>query len=210
MKFKYDSFAILLAAFFSLRCSESLPVYQEPQKILDCSVSYEAPSPILFGHVEENAPKRIYLSSTTTKIFVSVVNIFDETIQDEIPKDLVFGYIEIWHPNVPGMYRKIQISSGDLFTRGVYDVDTRTLTIDPNNMVKFQVYWDYKDSSNTYVFMGMPIADEYNSGGYYTRILKPVPFRVRATVQLYSRLAPIRSPEFEMILNFEGRISIPP
>ncbi|GEM_PF-1973233 len=201
---KYQNFYIsivLLFAFLSLHCTESLPVYQEPQKIVECDMRYEAPSPIMYSHMDENEPSWISLGSPTTKIVVSVTNLYEETIQDEPPL-FNFGYIEIWHPNKPAVYRKIPITLGNLINAGVYDPSTKVLTLDPNREVQFHIFWDYKDSSKTYVFMGMPILSDI--GG--NRILKPIPFKMRTTIQIFSRLAPIRSEEYEMILNFTGRI----
>ena len=198
---------ILIIAFLALHCTESLPVYQEPQKIVDCAMRYEAPSSIIFSHMDENVPSWISLGSPTTKIVVSVTNLYEETIQGDA---FLSGYIEIWHPNKPSMYRKIPISYLDLIHKGEYDAYNNVLTLDPNKDVEFFLYWDYKDSSKTYVFMGMPIASYSFEKNYCVHTLKPIPFRMRTTIQLFSRLAPLRSDEYEMTLNFTGRIYGPP
>jgi hypothetical protein len=188
-------------------CKETLPVYQEPPKVVECRLSDIAPSSINYGYVDSNNPVNIYLSSQSAQIILTATNVYDETIQDNA---LVTGQIEIQHATKPGIYRKISFSRGNLINNGQFDPYTGLLTIDPGKNVQIQVFWDYKDSSGTYVFLGLPIETETDYRNYFIRDHTPAPFIMKATIQLYSRLAPVRSSEFEMILHFVGRISYAP
>jgi hypothetical protein len=197
----------LVTTVLALSCKETLPVYQEPPKVVECGMSYVAPKSIDYSHLDENAPRNIRLSSPLTKIIVTATNVFDETIQDDA---LLSGYIEIRHPNKPGVYRKILFSKTDLVNNGQYEPFTNVLTIDPGKNVQIQVFWDYKDSTGTYVFLGLPIESEKSYNAFFYRDHIPAPFIIKASIQLYKRLTPVRSSESEMTLHFYGTIYFGP
>jgi hypothetical protein len=97
-----------------------------------------------------------------------------------------------------------------MINNGQYDPFSNLLTIDPGKSLQIQVLWDYKDTSGAYSFLDIPKESETPYRNYAIRDHKPASFIMNATIQLYSRTAPVRSIESEMMLHFVGKISYPP
>lgn len=120
--------AVLFLLFGSISCKESLPAFNNPQELLEGSLS----------------PDYAYGEDNTLKVKFRVKNIFDETLQG---KAILAGTIQLTLRRVPGVVKTFVLSDNDLIQARNYNSATRVLTIDPGETIILGVSWDFTDDS---------------------------------------------------------------
>ncbi|HEY4612968.1 MAG TPA: hypothetical protein VII11_08310 [Bacteroidota bacterium] len=115
-------------------CDESLPPYTEPEEFLGGRIS---------------GVYALSASSNALFVFLTVVNEFDETLQDRV---LFRGSIEIASARNPSIRKTIDLNAANLSfslsSFNEYDRNSRLLTIDPGDSLVFVAAWDFTSDDN--------------------------------------------------------------
>jgi hypothetical protein len=112
-------------------CSESLPPLAEPREYLTASISGQ------------------YVLSATdnsVKVFFSVKNAFDETLQDQAA---LSGSMEIVSARNPGIRKTFPLSSINLLSQRSYNAASGTLTLNAGDTLVFLVSWDFSSDDDS-------------------------------------------------------------
>ena len=121
---------VLLAALVSLSsgpCDESLPPYQEPNRLLTGTISCAY---VLSG------------ADNSLKVYLTIKNVFDETLQGPAQ---MRGRIEIASERDPAVTRTASITSANIMSAPGYNALTGQLTIDPGETIRLGYSWDFAD-----------------------------------------------------------------
>ena len=120
----------LLALFFySGSCNESLPPYDEPQRLFDATVTGDY---------------TLTASDNSMKVYVTVRNTFDETLQARFA---LGGEVDIVSARDPSVRKTFFLTPGIIMSIPGYDPRTGILTIDPGGTVSLGISWDLVDDS---------------------------------------------------------------
>lgn len=123
--------ALILLGMLSFGpCDESLPVYQQPEKI--------------FAARLEGAYS-LTITDNSMKVYLVVKNIFDETFQGQA---VLKGTIEIISARDPSVRKTFSINPTNVIQAQGYDRQTGVLTIDAGDSVRFGVSWDLTADDN--------------------------------------------------------------
>ena len=155
-------------------CSESLPVYQEPQKLFD-------------GKIE--GAYALTIIDNSMKVYLSVTNIFDETFEGQ---GVLTGSIEIVSARDPNVRKTFSISGGNVISARGYDRATVRLVIDPGDTLRLGVSWNLVDDSGRDLRRDFFSYIEDSTCLEYTRCLAfTEDFVLKGNVKLYDRTAPV-------------------
>ena len=111
-------------------CTEELPLYQQPNKVLEGSVNgYYAFTPF----------------SNNIEITISVKNVFDETLNEPAA---VRGTLIIRFVRETSFARTAALDLGQFDNDGSYNPLTGRITIDPGKSVRFRYIWNWLDDSS--------------------------------------------------------------
>jgi hypothetical protein len=155
-------------------CSESLPVYQEPQKLFD-------------GKIE--GVYVLTISDNSMKVYLSVTNIFDETFEGQ---GILTGSIEIVSARDPNVRKTFSISGGNVMSARGYDRVTGRLLIDPGDTVRLGVSWNLVDDTGRDLRRDFFSYIQDSTCLEYMRCLAfTEDFVLKGSVKLYDRTAPV-------------------
>ncbi|MBI3787377.1 MAG: hypothetical protein HY276_03880 [Ignavibacteriales bacterium] len=127
-------FFVLITAFLSLSsgpCDEALPTYQEPDHVLEATITS--------SYVVTNMLNNF-------SVQIQVRNAFDETIQS---KAVVRGTIRITSARDSSIHKTFKLSIANLITAENYNPASNTLTIDPGGTIRVGVGWDFTDDKGS-------------------------------------------------------------
>jgi len=155
-------------------CSESLPVYQEPQKLFD-------------GKIE--GAYALTIIDNSMKVYLSVTNIFDETFEGQ---GVLTGSIEIVSARDPNVRKTFSISGGNVISARGYDRATGRLVIDPGDTLRLGVSWNLVDDTGRDLRRDFFSYIQDATCLEYTRCLAfTEDFVLKGNVKLYDRTAPV-------------------
>jgi len=155
-------------------CSESLPVYQEPQKLFD-------------GKIE--GVYVLTISDNSMKVYLSVTNIFDETFEGQ---GVLTGSIEIVSARDPNVRKTFSVSGGNVISARGYDRATGRLVIDPGDTLRLGVSWNLVDDSGRDLRRDFFSYIQDSTCLEYMRCLAfTEDFILQGSVKLYDRTAPV-------------------
>lgn len=106
-------------------CDESLPVYQEPERILD-------------GRIE--GAYVLTIQDNSLKVYLKIKNVFDETLQGQA---ILKGTVEIISARDPQVRKTLVVGPGNIISARGYERNTGRLTIDPGDTITLGVSWDF-------------------------------------------------------------------
>lgn len=210
--------ALLIVSFCasvatSYHCNESLPVHVPPLNVLSTSLGAlsGASDTVLYMMFDYNNPNQIPVTLSTPPLGfeVKVVNVYDETIQDDAE---VSGTLELEWIDKPDFKATL-----NLLVTGIvgshYDPKTKLITLNPGDTLRIRTYWNYRLSNNDWAFSKQQAVDGpwITGGGDFFRFHNPMRFRGRIKMKLFRSLALIESVSSnEFVVNFKGRIFAPP
>jgi hypothetical protein len=155
-------------------CSESLPVYQEPQKLF---------------HGQIEGVYVLTISDNSMKVYLSVTNIFDETFDGQ---GVLTGSIEIGSARDPSVRKTFSITGANVISARGYDRTTGRLLIDPGDTLRLGVSWNLVDDT------GRDLRRDFFSYIQDTTCLEQMrclafteDFVLKGSVKLYDRTAPV-------------------
>jgi hypothetical protein len=166
--------SIIVFAFFSLTCKESLPVYVVPQNIISFNVVSV-----------EQLSDRISPPDHQTVHFVFVgENIFDEVFQDSVDFK---GSMRIWWKRKPDRYRTIYLTEKNLVNRAL--VHNGKMLLVPGQQFKMEAYWNLKSDDSLYLVREMNfINPDKRICDYNIACADPEEFVIEASLNIYDRL----------------------
>jgi hypothetical protein len=115
---------------FLFACDESLPPRNDPTKLFRGTI--DAQYSLLWN---ENA----------LRVGVSIVNIYDETIQTTVT---IAGTIDIVLVRDRQYRKTIRLSASNLVSTKFYNPSTKELTLDPGDSIRFVYTWNFVDDNN--------------------------------------------------------------
>jgi hypothetical protein len=121
--------AFLAFLFSSGSCDESLPAYVEPSRLFDAAV---------------HGGYALTIIDNSMKVFVTVTNIFDETLQAPA---LIEGEVDIVSVRDPGVRKTFLLTRANVTSALAIDPYTGVLTIDAGATVNLMVSWDLIDDT---------------------------------------------------------------
>jgi hypothetical protein len=123
--------ALLSASLiFLFACDESLPPRNDPTKLFRGSV--DAKYSLLWN---ENA----------MRISVTIVNVFDETIQTTVS---IAGTVVVTLARDKKYQKTIALNANNLMNTKFYNPSTKELTLDPGDSIRFAYTWNFVDDNN--------------------------------------------------------------
>lgn len=205
-------FCASLTAAAGSGCNESLPLHSPPADVLTGTVKgVNGPQDTVRYRMKEfNNPNltEVSLSTPPFSIEITLVNIYEETIQDLAD---VQGVMELeW-------IDKIQYSASIPLTAsgivgGQYDPVTGLITLNPGESISIRVFWNYKLTTNEWAFTKQQ-ADEsewVNTRGDFYRYHYPMRFRSRVRIKLFRSLSFLQIVSAdEVVVNFQGFVFHP-
>ena len=202
----------VIVAFASLRCNESLPVYNAPANILSAVVSPVnfVSDTVRYRMMDENNPSLVSVRLFSPKfgIDVKIVNIYSETIQDDAD---IQGTLELTWIDKVEMKASIPLSSSGIIG-GQYDPVTHLITLNPGETVTIRVYWDYHFTNTEWAFMHLPYSDgpSYWYGPYqmaFERFHNPLNLHANVKVKVFRSLSFVDAAIKDVIpVFFKGQI----
>lgn len=163
---------ILPLMIFQVLCNESLPLYTEPEKLLEGNISG-------------------YYNGKELHVFFKIINVYDETLEGLV---VFAGSIEIESARKPEIKKTFNVSASDLFVRGGYNGITRRLIIDPGDSVVFRVKWDLTEDDrgndprrDLFVFYRDMTCPDLRC------LSSPEDFVLRGTITVFQHRAPVQS-----------------
>ncbi|MGH2569551.1 MAG: hypothetical protein ACRDGA_14530, partial [Bacteroidota bacterium] len=111
---------ILIFLVLQIACDEALPPYDVPEKVFEGSV---------FAGYQILTP-----GDNSLKVFVSIKNLFDETLQD---RAVLSGSLEIASLRDPRVKKTFSLNTANLLYARSYNSVSRFLTLDTGDSVVF-------------------------------------------------------------------------
>lgn len=124
---------LAVVALGNLTCTESLPPFVDPKDLFVGS---------------STAQYILSLQENTIHISLRVENRYEETLQGVTDAK---GTIGISLLSDASIRRTIPFSAANLFTPGKYNPATRVLTVDPDDVLRFDIIWDFRDDKGLYI-----------------------------------------------------------
>lgn len=171
-------YSSLLLLLFLRPCDEQLPVYQEPDHVLDNKFEFE------------------YVLSPTDnslKIYFFIYNRFDDTFDGVAA---LRGTVSLTSMRNPAIKKTFEVGPASVISAPGYNRTTGNLTINPGDSIKFLVSWNFITSDNGtdlrtgfFQYYGDPACSM--PGPSRCRAYQEE-FLVEADVLIYSQTAPER------------------
>jgi hypothetical protein len=201
---------LILIALSGIACKEDLPPYISPVNPLAAEVHVELPSLITYSHLDVNNVNttRVTITTSLPVINIGLTNVSDETVEDV---EGINGTLELWCTDHPDIIVTIPLNATTI-NSPYFDPDTKIITLDPGKTFWLKTYWNLKLDDLTWVFTKLKIANDQQTGnsGNFIRTHTPTVFSARATVQMFSKLAPSKSSITTFTLAMQGSIIAPP
>ena len=159
-----------LFAVCFVACSESLPPLKDPGSIFTASVS---------------ARYVLNIQDNSVVISVSIKSNYDETLQEKAD---ILGSVNVIYRRDPEFARTMLIGVADLRTSGKYNPATGVLTVNPGDVLRFDVVWDFRDDDGVYV--PDSLFQYYEDPECPFRcVAEEEVFAIRGGIKLYDRVA---------------------
>jgi hypothetical protein len=121
--------SLLALLLSSGSCDESLPPYNEPQRLFAASIE---------------GAYALTIKDNSMKLYVTVKNIFDETLQG---RSVIQGAIEIASARDPSIKKTFSITAANIMSARGYNRAAGLLTIDAGESVRLGTSWDLVDDN---------------------------------------------------------------
>lgn len=173
---------ITIASLFS--CQESLPTYQEPQKFFSAGMNVHFSYGPALGQID-----------SSLLIYVNMRNVFDETFNSNVQID---GSVDIELARDPSFRKTFTISEAQIYSAKNYDPQTKILTLDVGDSVRFKVAWNFVDENGRdlrkYIFKYI-----LDSSCYFLRgFAAPETFIVRGQVRIFDKTGYVACPPLQV------------
>jgi len=183
---------VVLCAFVSLTCEESLPIYEQPQNVLAVNVSL----------VEQLADRIARPGRQVAHIVVVGENIHDEVFQDSVN---IRGTMRIWWQRKPGRYRTIYLTEQNLVERNL--VRNGKMLLIPGQQFTMDTYWNLKSDDSLYLPTEMNFARlTQRVCDYNIACSDPEVFVIEVSLNVFDRIGYVLAPPKEF--TFIGRVCI--
>lgn len=172
-----------LFAFALLSCDEVFPPYEEPQHVLQADVNLTAPDTV---DLYLDAMTTIYYLITPMVLSVTVRNTHNDLLEGDA---LVQGRVVIQSFGEIPRTAVVPLSLGNLRTPPVFQ---GRIALGPDRKAEFSQLWVPQTTDEKMVFEGwtpQPAGERVVYG--------PISFKARAEVQLFERVQPVRSAEYD-------------
>lgn len=173
------SMMVVVLSLSSGPCDESLPSYQEPDKVFETSIE---PSYILT--IQQNV----------MSIQLRVVNIFDETF---LAQGVLQGSLEITSARDPSIKTTFAIKPGDLIRAPGYNWSTGMLLMNPRDFILFNIAWDFVDdngiklSEDFFKYVADASCRNPVNNGYLRFLAYREDFIIKGSLKIYEQRAPV-------------------
>jgi hypothetical protein len=188
----FNSGVVIVCAFFSLTCKESLPVYVFPQNVISFNVV----------SVEQLNDRVAPPDHQMMHIVLVGENIFDEVCWDSVDFK---GSIRITWKRKPDRYRTIYLTEKNLFNRAM--VQNHKMLLVPGEQFRMDTYWNLKSDDSLYLVSEMNFTDlGKRVCDFNIACSDPEEFIITASLNVYDRLGFISTPAKSF--SFVGRTLI--
>lgn len=122
-------YPLLWVILINLSCKEPLPPYEDPRNVFEGSLD----------------PEYVYaFNDNSLKIRFAIKNKFDETLQ---ARAVLTGSLQISLRRNPDFKRTFFLSASNLVQATNYNPNSRILTINPGDSIRFGVSWNFLDDN---------------------------------------------------------------
>jgi hypothetical protein len=128
-----SAFVCAFAIVQLLSCDESLPTYREPDKLFAADMNVHFSYGPALGRID-----------SSLLIYVNVRNVFDETFDAKVQID---GTVDIELARDPSFRKKFTISDANIYSAKSYNLQTKILTLDAGDSLRFVVAWNFIDEN---------------------------------------------------------------
>ncbi|GEM_PF-3382682 len=203
MKFMFAHLLLIVGAGAWTGCRDDLPPYVSPVNPLEAEVTVQIDPMITYSHLDFNDVNttRVTFGSPQPIFQVGLKNVSDETVEDAAE---INGTLEVWYTEIPDVKVTLPLNATTI-NSSYYDETTGIITLDPGQTFWLKVFWNFRLDDKSWVFTKLKVQKE-EAGGRMTRTHTPTQFSARASVQLFSKLAPSRSAPATFILSMQGTI----
>lgn len=203
-------------ALITLSCNESLPAYNPPENVLRVSISsLTTPTDtIRYTMIDNNNPNlvAVSLNSPFNGYEISIVNLYEETIQDNME---IEGTVELSWVDKPELKTILKISNTSFYD-GNLDPVTGLLTLNPTDTVHLRIFWNFKLATDDWAFSQIQYIDGpmYNAGSnkfVADRFHQTMLLHGTVKVKLFKSLSFVEAQTKEdFSVTFKGKIFSPP
>ena len=192
--------------FISLSCEDNLPTYVEPANVFNIFVRFTPPDPINYRcpDVNDINTSWVLMQSDGLEILIGVMNIFDETLQDEF---LIRGRIEMEWERDQRYKFNIQLNEYNASASPLINWNQKLLTIDTNQIFFLKTKWNYKCDNDKWAFSDLEAISVPKSSSSVYRVHTPMIFTGYAYIQFFKHSAVFKTKKLEVKLNFLGLVS---
>lgn len=173
------SMMVVVLSLSSGPCDESLPSYQEPDKVFETSVE---------------SSYILTIQQNVMSIQLRVVNIFDETF---LAQGVLQGSLEITSARDPSIKKTFAIKPGDLIRAPGYNWSTGMLLMNPRDFILFNIAWNFVDDN------GIKLSEDFFkyvvdvscrnpvNNGYLRFLAYREDFIIKGSLKIYEQRAPV-------------------
>ena len=159
-------------------CKETLPDYQPPANVFEGTVAFNY---------------ALTLTENRLHILPQLKNVFDETFQDTAS---LLGTVKIQSVRDPSVTKSFAVTYANLLSTASIDQQTKIMTVDPQQVIRFDFAWDFVDDSTrdmrTQFFEYMPDTTCELTQYAISRCLAfTESFVVTGNIQLFKQTGPI-------------------
>lgn len=166
---------LLSVAVFA--CKEDLPPYADPRDVFDGRLA---------------AAYAISRTENALKVYLTVVNTYDETLEDT---SLLSGQIVLTWQGDPTFRRTVPLSDANILFARNYNPDTGLLRLDAGDSLRFGVSWDFMSDDGRDLKRLVTFRQDPACVARWISVA-PVPIVIEATLEVFKRTERVVPPRF--------------